>query len=56
MIKSVIKLQKKFNTMKVKRAIFYLSLSLVSIISIIPRSLANPVAIGPDPLYLQYLF
>jgi len=56
MIKIVIKLQKKFNTMKVKRAIFYLLLSLVSIISIIPRSLANPVAIGPDPLYFQYLF
>ena len=51
-----LKLQKKYNKTKFKKAIFYLLLSFVSIISIIPRSLANPIAIGPDPLYFLYLF
>ncbi len=56
MIKKKLTLQRKFINAKVKRALICLLLSFISILSIIPKSLANPVVIGPGPIDLAYLF
>jgi len=56
MINKNLTLQRKFINVKVKRAIICLLLSFFSLVSIIPKSLANPVGIGPDIPDIQYLF